>query len=46
MQGIPLVDLSVQHRQIADEVEAGFSEVLAAGDFIGGLFDTFARWAG
>jgi dTDP-4-amino-4,6-dideoxygalactose transaminase len=36
VQGIPLVDLSVQHRQIADEVEAGFSEVLAAGDFIGG----------
>jgi dTDP-4-amino-4,6-dideoxygalactose transaminase len=33
---IPLVDLSVQHAQIADEVEAGFAEVLSAGDFIGG----------
>jgi dTDP-4-amino-4,6-dideoxygalactose transaminase len=33
---IPLVDLSVQHRQIADEVEAGFAEVLATGDFVGG----------
>jgi dTDP-4-amino-4,6-dideoxygalactose transaminase len=33
---IPLVDLSVQHSQIADEVAAGFGEVLSAGDFIGG----------
>jgi dTDP-4-amino-4,6-dideoxygalactose transaminase len=33
---IPLVDLSVQHTHIADEVEAGFAEVLAAGDFVGG----------
>jgi len=36
VQAIPLVDLSVQHRQIADEVEAGFTEVLATGDFVGG----------
>jgi dTDP-4-amino-4,6-dideoxygalactose transaminase len=33
---IPLVDLSVQHEQIADEVDEGFAEVLSAGDFIGG----------
>jgi dTDP-4-amino-4,6-dideoxygalactose transaminase len=33
---IPLVDLSVQQRQIAEEVAAGFAEVLATGDFIGG----------
>jgi dTDP-4-amino-4,6-dideoxygalactose transaminase len=36
MNGIPLVDLSVQHAQIADEVEEGFAEVLSVGDFIGG----------
>src|SRR3954447_14287519 len=36
MNGVPLVDLLVQHSQIADEVEAGFAEVLRAGDFIGG----------
>jgi dTDP-4-amino-4,6-dideoxygalactose transaminase len=33
---IPLVDLSLQHRQVAEEVDAGFAEVLAAGDYIGG----------
>ena len=33
---IPLVDLGVQHAQIADEVAAGFADVLAGGDFIGG----------
>jgi dTDP-4-amino-4,6-dideoxygalactose transaminase len=33
---IPLVDLSVQHAQIAEEVESGFADVLSAGDFIGG----------
>ena len=36
MNTVPLVDLSVQHAQIAEEVDAGFAEVLAAGDFIGG----------
>jgi dTDP-4-amino-4,6-dideoxygalactose transaminase len=36
MNGIPLVDLLVQHVQIAEEVEDGFVEVLLAGDFIGG----------
>jgi dTDP-4-amino-4,6-dideoxygalactose transaminase len=33
---IPLVDLAVQHAQVAEEVQAGFAEVLAAGDYIGG----------
>jgi dTDP-4-amino-4,6-dideoxygalactose transaminase len=33
---IPLVDLAAQHEHIADEVEAGFAEVLATGDFVGG----------
>jgi dTDP-4-amino-4,6-dideoxygalactose transaminase len=33
---VPLVDLSVQHAQVAEEVDEGFTEVLAAGDFIGG----------
>jgi dTDP-4-amino-4,6-dideoxygalactose transaminase len=36
VHAIPLVDLSVQHREIADEVEAGFAEVFATGDFVGG----------
>jgi dTDP-4-amino-4,6-dideoxygalactose transaminase len=36
MSSIPLVDLAVQHAQIAQEVDAGFAEVLSAGDFIGG----------
>jgi dTDP-4-amino-4,6-dideoxygalactose transaminase len=36
VNSIPLVDLSVQHQQIAEEVERGFAEVLSAGDFIGG----------
>jgi dTDP-4-amino-4,6-dideoxygalactose transaminase len=33
---IPLVDLSIQHGQVAEEVTAGFADVLSAGDFIGG----------
>jgi dTDP-4-amino-4,6-dideoxygalactose transaminase len=33
---IPLVDLSLQHRQVHEEVDAGFADVLAAGDYIGG----------
>ena len=36
MHTIPLVDLSAQHTHIVDEVEAGFAEVLATGDFVGG----------
>ena len=33
---IPLVDLAVQHAQVADEVQAGWARVVAAGSFIGG----------
>ena len=33
---VPFVDLGWQHAQIADEVEAGFAEVLASLSFIGG----------
>jgi dTDP-4-amino-4,6-dideoxygalactose transaminase len=36
VNAIPLVDLALQHAQVAEEVEAGFAEVLAAGDYIGG----------
>ncbi|MFW5469150.1 DegT/DnrJ/EryC1/StrS family aminotransferase [Knoellia sp. CPCC 206435] len=36
MHGIPLVDLHAQHVEIADEVQRGFAEVLAAGDYVGG----------
>jgi dTDP-4-amino-4,6-dideoxygalactose transaminase len=36
VNAVPLVDLAVQHAQIAEEVDAGFAEVLAAGDYIGG----------
>ena len=36
MTSVPFMDLSIQHRQIAEEVDRGFAEVLAAGDFIGG----------
>jgi dTDP-4-amino-4,6-dideoxygalactose transaminase len=36
VDAVPLVDLSLQHAEVAEEVRAGFAEVLAAGDFIGG----------
>ncbi|GAA5172778.1 MULTISPECIES: DegT/DnrJ/EryC1/StrS family aminotransferase [Amycolatopsis] len=36
MTPIPLVDLAVQHRQVADEVAAGWAEVLATTAFVGG----------
>jgi dTDP-4-amino-4,6-dideoxygalactose transaminase len=36
MSSVPLVDLSVQHRQIATEVEAGIAEVMSVGDYVGG----------
>jgi dTDP-4-amino-4,6-dideoxygalactose transaminase len=35
-EGIPLVDLGLQHAQVATEVERGFAEVMASGAFIGG----------
>jgi dTDP-4-amino-4,6-dideoxygalactose transaminase len=51
VNGIPLVDLSVQHAQIAEEVEDGFADVLRAGDFIGGkavsaFEEEYAEFAG
>jgi dTDP-4-amino-4,6-dideoxygalactose transaminase len=33
---LPLVDLAAQHREVADEVEAGFARVLAATAFVHG----------
>jgi dTDP-4-amino-4,6-dideoxygalactose transaminase len=36
MNTIPLVDLSLQHAEIAAEVHEGFDQVLAAGDYVGG----------
>lgn len=36
MNTVPLVDLGLQHAQIAEEVDEGLADVLAAGDFIGG----------
>jgi dTDP-4-amino-4,6-dideoxygalactose transaminase len=42
--GIPLVDLDLQHREIADEVRAGFDRVLAAKSFVlGPEVDRFER---
>ena len=35
-QDIPLVDLGLQRDQVADEVERGWSEVLACGAYVGG----------
>jgi dTDP-4-amino-4,6-dideoxygalactose transaminase len=36
MDPIPLVDLAAQHAQVADEVHAGWAEVLARTAFVGG----------
>ena len=33
---VPLVDLRLQHAQVAAEVERGFAEVLASGAYVGG----------
>ena len=51
MNMIPLVDLSIQHAQIAEEVDAGFSNVMTRGDFIGGtrvaaFEESYADFAG
>ncbi|WP_232664338.1 DegT/DnrJ/EryC1/StrS family aminotransferase [Pseudonocardia sp. TRM90224] len=35
-QNIPLVDLGAQHRQVADEVAAGWADILARTAFVGG----------
>src|SRR4051812_7401060 len=41
---IPLVDLSWQHRAIADEVEKGWAEVVGSSAFVGGaVIETFER---
>jgi dTDP-4-amino-4,6-dideoxygalactose transaminase len=34
--GIPLVDLSIQHRQIAAEIQPALDQVMTAGAFVGG----------
>jgi dTDP-4-amino-4,6-dideoxygalactose transaminase len=36
MSGIPLVDLGAQHAQVAEEVAAGWADVLARTAFVGG----------
>jgi dTDP-4-amino-4,6-dideoxygalactose transaminase len=36
MEPVPLVDLAAQHAQVADEVQAGWAEVLARTAFVGG----------
>jgi dTDP-4-amino-4,6-dideoxygalactose transaminase len=36
MAGIPLVDLSLQHRQVSDEVTEGLARVMASGAFVQG----------
>jgi dTDP-4-amino-4,6-dideoxygalactose transaminase len=51
MSTIPLVDLGLQHRQIADEVSAGFARVMERGAFILGaevaeFEQAFARFSG
>jgi len=48
---IPLVDLAVQHAQVADEVAAGWAEVVAQGAFVLGpevvaFEQEFARFSG
>jgi dTDP-4-amino-4,6-dideoxygalactose transaminase len=51
MNNIPLVDLAAQHRQIADEVAAGWAQVLARTAFVNGPAVTafeqeYARYLG
>jgi len=48
---VPLVDLAAQHAQVADEVAAGWADILASTAFVGGpavaAFETaFARFTG
>jgi dTDP-4-amino-4,6-dideoxygalactose transaminase len=48
---IPLVDLHLQHRQVADDVAHGFAATLGAGDFVGGkavrvFEEEYARYLG
>lgn len=51
MKTIPLVDLHAQHRDVADEIAAGFAEVIGQSQFVLGpqvaeFEDAFARHAG
>lgn len=51
MDQIPLVDLAIQHREIADEVNEGFQRVMAEGSYVLGpeaaAFETeFAQFCG
>ena len=48
---VPLVDLQVQHRQVAAEIEEGWARVVAEGSFVGGpdvgaFEEEFARFSG
>jgi dTDP-4-amino-4,6-dideoxygalactose transaminase len=48
---IPLVDLALQHLEVKDEVELGFDQVLARGDYIAGAAvaafeQEYARYTG
>lgn len=48
---VPLVDLAAQHTQVADEVAAGWAEVLAGAAFVGGppvaeFEAAYAAWVG
>ena len=50
-QSIPLVDLPLQHEQVADEVEAGLSRLMRAGAFtdgpdVGAFEEEFAQFSG
>lgn len=49
--GVPLMDLAADHREVADEIEAGWADVIARTAFIGGAAveafeSSFARWSG
>ncbi|WP_220094242.1 DegT/DnrJ/EryC1/StrS family aminotransferase [Cryobacterium soli] len=51
VQGVPMLDLGIQHRQIADRVRDGFDRVLSGTGFIQGpevhqFEDEFARYCG
>lgn len=48
---VPLLDLAADHAQVADEIAAGWADVLARTAFVGGapvaaFEDDFTRWSG
>lgn len=48
---VPLLDLAGDHAEVADEIAAGWADVLASTAFVGGapvaaFEDEYARWAG